>query len=162
MGQQFLPKKGSNALPSDLVIRGTNMDLTASSTVVAWLTLAIYNGAIIRILSVSISSASMKQALREKDPASNIAAASNAARQEEAGEAPTALDNTSYSRAAGMIGATVMACFLWALGNLFILLIFQGRLSDVKATMSEAFLGERDQTRIKCTVTEILSPKSKS
>jgi hypothetical protein len=28
-----------------------------------------------------------------------------------------------------------MACFLWALGNLFILLIFQGRLSDVKATM---------------------------
>jgi hypothetical protein len=44
-----------------------------------------------------------------------------------------AQDNTSYRRVAGFIGAAIMACFLWAVGNY---VIYQGSIALKKRRSS--------------------------
>ncbi len=73
-----------------------------------WLSLAIFNGGVIRILQMAMGGISMKDVLREKNP-------------DDQPNNPTGeTQNPSYSRLAGFIGATVMGCFLWGIGNFLI------------------------------------------
>ena len=46
---------------------------------------------------------------------------------------PAAADPTSYSRIAGIAGAIVLACFLWALGNIILFKAFEvGGIAAIK------------------------------
>jgi hypothetical protein len=49
---------------------------------------------------------------------------------------------TSYSRVAGMIGAVVLACFVWAVGNVLLYKMFmaQDEVSGLLASLGSYFL----------------------
>jgi hypothetical protein len=97
-------------------------------TVVVCLSLAILDLGVIVLLRVALSGINIRSVLREKDadsqPPGTKAIAENpvqaVAGDDSQSQGDPALDNTSYSRVAGFIGAVVMACFLWALGNILL------------------------------------------
>jgi hypothetical protein len=104
-----------------------------------WGALIIFNASIIRLLGVSFSKISFRDVLREKDPSANAAAAKAVAASPAAagGVAPPAAgasaaaattivppDDTSYSRVAGLLGAVVIGCFVWGLGNVVLFKAF--------------------------------------
>jgi hypothetical protein len=70
---------------------------------IAWLSIAILDIGVVVILRATLKNINVLAALREKDPTEQ-----------------TAQDNTSYSRLSGFIGSMILACFLWALGNILI------------------------------------------
>ena len=113
-------------------------DLVANSApFVLWGTLIIFNIAIAKLLQYSLSNIDLKEVLREKSlppppPDSGAQRAGGAA------PTPTAsdqLDETSFSRVAGMIGAIVLACFIWAVGNVILYKAF-ANIDDVKSILS--------------------------
>ena len=89
------------------------------NTVMRWLTIAIFNGAIIKLLTIAFRSINLSRALSEK------------AVGDRGGEIPT-----SYSRVAGTTGAIVMAAMLWAIGNTAIFQFMSGKYTEVSTIMS--------------------------
>ncbi len=116
----------------------------ASGPVIMWLALIVFNIAVIKLLQVSLKSLDLSEVLREKAtlpatvtttttpvvappvpvgaavvapvPVQNIV---------EVTKTPGAqVDQPSYSRVSGMVGATVLGCFLWALANIVIFKAF--------------------------------------
>ncbi len=67
-----------------------------NDTILIWVTLGIFNLSIIILLRQTFSAVSLKEALSEKSGPST---------------------DTSYSRVAGMLGAVVVGCLVWGLGN---------------------------------------------
>ncbi len=108
-------------------------------------TAAVFNVAcfwLIRRLALGVN---LKQAMREKAPSeqpepvtTTIQTVDGTTRTET--EMP---DNTSYSRVAGMIGAIVMACLFWAVGNIAIYLGFTDvdGLAKLVGNIGGLFLG---------------------
>jgi hypothetical protein len=113
-------------------------DLVAKSApIVLWSTLIIFNIAIAKLLQYTLSNIDLKEALREKSlpPPPRGGGA-----QLSGGAAPPPTpsdrsDDTSYSRVAGMIGAIVLACFIWAVGNIILYKAF-ANIDDVKSILS--------------------------
>lgn len=104
--------------------------INGSAPAVMWLTLIIFNVAIIALLKYSCNNIELKDVLREKAvPAAPPAPAA----APPAGGAPQ--ENTSYSRVTGLIGAIILATFFWALGNVVIYKSFVN-VSDVKELLS--------------------------
>lgn len=90
------------------------MDPEIWKTLVSVGTLVIFNGAIIRLLSLLLAPVKMRELLEEKHPAPEVVDKVNGQPQ-----APT-----SSSRVAGLVGTIVLACFLWALGNVILYYLF--------------------------------------
>jgi hypothetical protein len=96
--------------------------------IVGGATMAIFSLAIVALLKVTLRDADFGQALIEKNgptaPAPAAVPPAAASVGGAAAVAPAATNGsagvTSYSRVAGMTGATVLACFLWALGNVIL------------------------------------------
>src|SRR5947209_1759198 len=127
-----------------------------TATIAGWGTLTIFNVAVIKILQLVFSKADLKEALREKDPdvveaSLKIAQAQAAAAPAPApaaggavgaGPTPVVQPATSYSRVAGFIGAIVLACFIWALGNITIFKAFTNPtdISTILGSVGNLFL----------------------
>lgn len=79
---------------------GAREPMAVNDTILLWITLGIFNIAIIVLLRLTLKSVSLTEAMREKSTP----------------EQPNASD-TSYSRIAGMLGAIVLGCLIWGLGN---------------------------------------------
>lgn len=99
--------------------------INGSAPYVMWGTLIIFNFAIIILLKYSLQNIDLKEVLREKAPDAQPTAAGTAGLVGPAGAAvitaaPTAQDNTSYSRVAGILGAIVLAAFFWAVGDVIL------------------------------------------
>ncbi len=92
-----------------------------TQTIVMLINLAIYNLAILKLLTFTLSKIEFRDALSEKDPAV-VAAARSAPRAVavDGVPAPAPTDPTSYSRVSGLIGSVVMAAFFWAIGNVIL------------------------------------------
>jgi hypothetical protein len=91
------------------------MDIAAQKIIVLWLSLAILNVGVLVLLRFSLRLINVKDVLREKSPRAALPRLSVVARDGVDSQPPP--DLTSYSRVTGLIGAIVMACFLWAIGN---------------------------------------------
>jgi hypothetical protein len=91
------------------------MDIGAQKILVLWLSLAILNVGVLVLLRFSLRLINVKDVLREKSSRAALPRLSVGARDGVDLQPPP--DLTSYSRVAGLIGAIVMACFLWAIGN---------------------------------------------
>lgn len=90
------------------------MDQSTISNIVMIGDLIIFNIATLRILTYGLSNIDVKSALSEKSVQDGGAG--------QPGMALNVADPnlTSYSRLAGFLGASVMATFFWALGNVVI------------------------------------------
>lgn len=99
------------------------------STIVMFANLAIFNVATLKILTSIFTQVDLKGALAEKSlpvettqPGMALKGAADA-------------DVTSYSRVAGFVGATVIATFFWALGNIILYKAFVAP-SDIRDLLS--------------------------
>jgi hypothetical protein len=109
-----------------------------TQTIVMFINLAIYNVAILKLLTFTLSKIEFRDALSEKDPAV-LAAARSAPRAAPpgGGAAPEPTDPTSYSRVSGLIGSVVMAAFFWAIGNVILYKAFStAGIADIKTLLS--------------------------
>jgi hypothetical protein len=88
--------------------------------IVLCLSLIILNGGILFFIGRSLGKIDIREAVREKSPLTRLSSAPLGVARDGVA-APVSGDSTSYSRVAGLIGATVMACFLWAVGNAIIM-----------------------------------------
>lgn len=125
--------------------------------VMRWLTVLVYNAAIIRLVSTFLRDVNMRDVMREKTiaprgvtstaPAGappDAAAGGGASPADGRPAAPGGGDATSYSRVTGLVGATIMACFLWALGNVVVWNLMVGKGEAVSAAIADVggfFLG---------------------
>lgn len=120
------------------------MDWTES--IMMWGTIIIFNLAVLQLLRVTLGKADFEAAIREKAPAMEIettttlqtdtgTAPGPTVSEKKVAEHPMATE-TSYSRVAGMIGAVVLACFVWAVGNVLLYKMFTANPSDVTALIS--------------------------
>jgi hypothetical protein len=77
----------------------------------------------------------LKQALSEKEITTETPQAGMAVRS-------GGSDVTSYSRVSGFVGATVMACFFWALGNIVLYKAFvaPAEIRDLLSSLVTYFL----------------------
>ncbi len=138
-------------------------DLTAQDAVIMWSTIGIYNLSIMQLLRVTLRGADFKEAMAEKAPSKDAAktttttttvppapadgapaqgvAAPQAVVQETVSQQAGASE-TSYSRVAGMIGAVVLACFVWAVGNVILYKMFAApdQVSTLLASLGTYFL----------------------
>ena len=126
------------------------MDWTES--IVMWGTIIIFNLAILQLLRVTLGKADFEAAMREKAPA--VAIETTTTRQPTPGGAAAPMETektvtehpmaaeTSYSRVAGMIGAVVLACFVWAVGNVLLYKMFtaQAEVFGLLASLGSYFL----------------------
>ena len=112
--------------------------------------LAVFNVAIAKLLQVVLGPINFRAALREKDPkvltattAAVVATAAATAAPVPPVE-PAAADPTSYSRIAGAVGAIVLACFLWGLGNVILFKAFDANgmaaIKDLLQSVGTYFL----------------------
>jgi hypothetical protein len=109
-------------------------------------TLIIYNLAVVMTLRLSLGAIDLKDALREKDQRllrdrRGAPPAAGDAGGLAAGGPPVALDkiadDTSFSRTAGAVGAMVLACLFWAIGNVVVYKLLaapDGLADQLKAT----------------------------
>lgn len=124
-------------------------------SIMMWGTIAIFNLAIVQLLRVTLAKADFREAMTEKatakptetttttttiqqGPAGGGAAAGDAPQvvtEETVAPQPTPPE-TSYSRVAGMIGAVVLACFVWAVGNVILYKMFVSPPTDVAALIA--------------------------
>ncbi|ANK77437.1 hypothetical protein FA04_32935 (plasmid) [Ensifer adhaerens] len=81
--------------------------------------LAIYNLAVIKLLSVVLNNTDIRSAVKEKTEEARPAAL-----QGYTNAPPTVPDETSYSRVIGLIGGVAMAAFFWAVGNVVLFKAF--------------------------------------
>jgi hypothetical protein len=111
-------------------------------------TMIIFNGSIVALLRVTLRDADFSQALTEKNATGPQGTQGSAPLSSVMGGAASspATDGsgnpTSYSRVAGMTGAVVLACFLWALGNAVLYRIFHAPadVSSLITSTAEFFL----------------------
>lgn len=101
-------------------------------TIVAIGTLVIFNGAIIRLLSLLLAPVRVRELLEEKHSAQNMVGTVDGQPQ----------GPTSSSRVAGLVGTVVLACFLWALGNviLYYLFVDDTKVQSILNNMGTYFL----------------------
>jgi hypothetical protein len=119
-----------------------------SAPFIMWGTLIVFNVGIIKLLQVTLRDADLTTALKEKSPQGaptmtttttdvtppGAPAGEQVLRKEERSEPAAPAEDSSYSRIAGMIGAVVLAVFLWALGNIVLYKCF-GAVSEVGEIM---------------------------
>lgn len=137
---------GEPLLPADAAqnVAATAPDfIVASAPYVMTGTLLIYNIAIMLMLRTVFDAVDFRDALREKNvdttvqvpppaPVGAPAPADGAPVPPETpvpGTSPSPSD-TSFSRVAGMVGTLILACFVWALGNIIVFKAF-GNVSEV-------------------------------
>ncbi len=108
-----------------------------TQTVVMFGNLVIFNAATIKILTAALSKIDIKSALSEKNLAPEATSQPGMALNT---TPPT--DITSYSRVAGFIGASVMATFFWALGNIILYKAFTSlsEIHDLLASLATYFI----------------------
>ena len=113
----------------------------AQKVMVLWLSLAILNVGVFVLLQFSLRTINVKDVLREKSPRVFLPHLS-AATGRDGVDAQPSPDLTSYSRVAGLIGAIVMACFLWAISNavIFDALYAPTDVTSVLESMGKYFL----------------------
>lgn len=104
----------------------------ASGPIVMWAALVVFNVAVIKLLQISLKNIDLKEVLREKAtlPSSTSTSTTTVPAAGDGNPAQTTVetsttpggkvDQASYSRVAGMVGATVLGCFLWAVANIVI------------------------------------------
>jgi hypothetical protein len=119
--------------------------------VIGWLCIAILDLGVVALLRIALHGIDVRSVLREKDvqsqppgtqavPSAAVPSATGTALA--AASNDPALDNTSYSRLSGFIGSVVMACFLWAIGNIVIYQAFNesDKISSFMSSISTYFL----------------------
>jgi hypothetical protein len=118
-------------------------------TVISWISIVVLNVGVIFLLRVTMSNIDVRSVLREKNPRSQPSGTRPTAHDAApaAGDAvgvtsDPSMDNTSYSRLSGFIGSIILACFLWAIGNILIYLAVNDMESATKfmSAMSTYFL----------------------
>lgn len=82
--------------------------------IVMYATLAIYNLAATKLLSIVLKHSDMHSAVQEKD----VSARSSTLTGYTGVSAGQTIEETSYSRVVGLIGGAVMVAFFWAVGNI--------------------------------------------
>ena len=119
-----------------------------SAPFIMWGTLIVFNVGIIKLLQVTLRDADLTTALKEKSPQGppttttvttdvtqdGAPVGEKTLQTKETTEPQPASDDSSYSRIAGMIGAVVMAVFLWGLGNILLYKCF-GAVGEVATIM---------------------------
>jgi hypothetical protein len=117
------------------------MDIGAQKIIILWLSLAILNIGVFVLLQFSLRTINVKDVLREKSPKTFLPRLSVATGRDGVDAQPSP-DLTSYSRVAGLIGAIVMACFLWAISNavIFDALCAPGDVTSLLNSMGKYFL----------------------
>lgn len=106
-------------------------DWIANSAVfVMWANIIVFNLAIMKLLQIVLRKTDMREALTEKHDVDASA--------KKDGQPPS-----SYSRLAGLVGAVVLGCFLWALGNVVLYKAFSDptEVSGLIAGVGGFFLG---------------------
>jgi hypothetical protein len=126
------------------------MDWTGS--IVMWGTIIIFNLAILQLLRVTLGKADFEAAMREKAPVMETETTTTLQQTPAGNAVPVQTDKkvsaqplppeTSYSRVAGMIGAVVLACFVWAVGNVLLYKMFmaQDEVSGLLTSLGSYFL----------------------
>lgn len=84
-----------------------------SELMVMYATLAIYNLAATKLLSIVLKHSDMRSAVQEKDVSVKVQALTGYTGV----PAGQTTEETSYSRVVGLIGGAVMVAFFWAVGN---------------------------------------------
>ncbi len=95
-----------------------------TTTAIMVFTLLLFNVSILKLFQTSLKQVNIRGAMLEK----NAVSASHAKIADDG--KPADSDQTSFSRIAGGTGAIVLACFLWALGNVVLFKSFTA-LSEV-------------------------------
>lgn len=132
--------------------------------ILMWLTLIIFNVSIIQLLRVTLRGADFKEAMAEKAPSRDTGkttttttttvppAPADGVQAQLGVAAPQAVvqetvqqtnpSETSYSRVAGMIGAVVLACFVWAVGNIILykMIASPNEVASLLASLGTYFL----------------------
>jgi hypothetical protein len=117
--------------------------------VIVWISILVLNIGVIFLLRLTLSNIDVRSVLREKNPRSQPTGTRPTAHDVAPAVATAtgvatdpAIDNTSYSRLSGFIGSIVLACFLWAIGNILIYLAMTDMESATKfmSAMSTYFL----------------------
>jgi hypothetical protein len=111
--------------------------LSGSAPFVMWGAIIVFNIAIIQLLRTCLVGIDIQAALSEKGPVAVVQTsmtkqtvptdAGGQLQTEEKKEkqsTPGPSGETSYSRVSGMVGAVVLACFIWALGNVVLFKAF--------------------------------------
>lgn len=93
-----------------------------------WFVILMFNGATIKLLTITLGSIDIARAMEEKKTLTIVSKTEGKIDSQVAGARPAP---TSYSRIAGMVGAVVLATFLWSLGNIIIYMSF-GVTTEVK------------------------------
>lgn len=132
------------------------------SSIMMWGTIIIFNLAILQLLRVTLAQADFRQAMVEKAPPKAIETITTTKTlqpppadgavvpagdqvpvvvgtpvlKEEKITPQAGPAETSYSRVAGMIGAVVLACFVWAVGNVILYKMFVAKPEDVTALVA--------------------------
>lgn len=131
-------------------------------SIMMWGTIVIFNLAILQLLRVTLARADFREAMVEKAPvktvektvtttaappapADGVVAPRDAAPPvviTETAAETSAPAETSYSRVAGMIGAVVLACFVWAVGNVILYKMFAtpDQVATLLASLGTYFL----------------------
>jgi hypothetical protein len=109
--------------------------------IILWLSIAIFNVGVLVLLVLGFHNINVRDALREKSPRVRLLATSAPIPRDGVSD-PSSPDLTSYSRVAGFIGATVMACFLWGIGNFVLFYAFQdpSKISPLISSIGNYFL----------------------
>lgn len=81
---------------------------------------AVFNVATIKLLTVALSQVNIKDAVKEKIAETTVSQPAPGLVVGPETTTTTGLDQTSYSRVAGLIGAVVIASFYWAVGNVIL------------------------------------------
>ncbi|WP_417309484.1 hypothetical protein [Devosia sp.] len=104
--------------------------VAGSAGLVMWLALIVFNLGVIVLLRHVLAEGNMREALEEKHPGPNTQPAD--------GQPPA-----SYSRTAGAVGAMVLACFVWGLGNVLLYKGFAspGTIDELVSGLGGFFLG---------------------
>lgn len=114
-------------------------------SIAMWGTIIIFNLAILQLLRVTLAHTDFQAAMKEKAPP--IATETTTVQQAPVvGAEPVVMEKkvsehlaapeTSYSRVAGMIGAVVLACFVWAVGNVLLYKMFASTPQEVTALLA--------------------------
>ncbi|MDB5541035.1 MAG: hypothetical protein JWQ89_2762 [Devosia sp.] len=129
--------------------------ILGSAPVVMWGAIIVFNIAILRLLQMTLKNVDLQGALMEKGPADTIKQVTTSAEptptdgggikmeQKETKETSQGISaDTSYSRVAGMVGAVVLACFIWGIGNIVLYKAFAdpGGVESLLASLGGFFL----------------------
>jgi hypothetical protein len=109
--------------------------INGSAPFVMWGAIIVFNIAILQLLRTTMRGLDLSAALSEKGPGGTVEESIKTTEpvpgdgqiekeKKEKLMSPGTPGETSYSRVAGMVGAVVLACFIWAIGNVVLFKAF--------------------------------------